>query len=183
MGQHESTLGQKLGFLDLQDAVAASPDVSAKTWQVNAGGTAAWIEQPQLKCTAWTPPPQTVKVPQHRHILELHCDRSFTCDVCRRSFSSGDHSYYCRNCDFDACIACASKFFPQPTTEKAQQDAEDAQLAAAIAASLAISGPVTPPPPPPTLATSLATTRFIESYSQPERRPDQLYARITTERH
>ena len=66
---------------------------------------------------------------------------------------------------------------------KAQQDAEDAQVAAAIAASLAISDPVTPPPLPLTLATSLATSRFIDSYDQPERKPDQLYARITTERH
>jgi hypothetical protein len=31
--------------------------------------------------------------------------------------------------------------------------------------------------------TTLATTRFIESYNQPERRPDQLYAPMTTERH
>ena len=62
---------------------------------------------------------------------------------------------------------------------KAHQDAEDAQLAAAIAASLAISGPVTPSPPPLTLATS----RFIDSYNQPEGAPDQLYALMTTERH
>ena len=34
---------------------------------------------------------------------------------------------------------------------KAQQEADDAQLAAALAASLAVSGPV-PPPPPPSLA-------------------------------
>ena len=66
---------------------------------------------------------------------------------------------------------------------KAQQDAEDAQVAAAIAASLAISDPVTPPPLPLTLATSLATSRFIDSYDQPERKPDQLYALMTTERH
>ena len=63
--------------------------------------------------------------------------------------------------------------------DKAHQDAEDAQLAAAIAASLAISGPVTPSPPPLTLATS----RFIDSYNQPEGAPDQLYALMTTERH
>ena len=63
--------------------------------------------------------------------------------------------------------------------DKAHQDAEDAQLAAAIAASLAISSPVTPSPPPLTLATS----RFIDSYNQPEGAPDQLYALMTTERH
>jgi hypothetical protein len=56
MGQLESVLGEKKGFLDLADSAAASPDVSAKTWQANAGGAAAWVEQPQLKCTAWTPP-------------------------------------------------------------------------------------------------------------------------------
>ena len=62
---------------------------------------------------------------------------------------------------------------------KAQQEADDAQLAAALAASLAVSGPVTPPPAP----TTLATTRFIESYNQPERIPDQLYALMTTDCH
>ena len=31
--------------------------------------------------------------------------------------------------------------------------------------------------------TTLATTRFIESYNQPERRPDQLYALMTTDDH
>jgi hypothetical protein len=30
--------------------------VSAKTWQANAGGGAAWVEAPQLKCIPWTPP-------------------------------------------------------------------------------------------------------------------------------
>ena len=75
-----------------------------------------------------------------------------------------------------------TKVLPDPqeaAVAKAQQDAEDAQLAAAIAASLAISGPVTPSPPPLTLATS----RFIDSYNQPEGAPDQLYALMTTERH
>ena len=68
---------------------------------------------------------------------------------------------------------------------KAAKEAEDAQLAVAIAASLAISGPVTPPPPPlrVTLVKSLATSRFVDFYNQPERRPDQLYALMTTERH
>ena len=66
---------------------------------------------------------------------------------------------------------------------KAAKEAEDAEIAAAIAASLAISGPVTPPPPPLTLAKSLATSRFVNIYKQPERRPDQLYALMTTERH
>ena len=30
---------------------------------------------------------------------------------------------------------------------------------------------------------SLATSRFVDIYNQPERRPDQLYALMTTERH
>jgi hypothetical protein len=62
---------------------------------------------------------------------------------------------------------------------KAQQEADDAQLAAALAASLDVSGPATPPSPPATLATS----RFMESYNQPERKPDQLYALIATDCH
>ena len=66
---------------------------------------------------------------------------------------------------------------------QAQQEADDAQLAAALAASLAISGPVTPPPPPLTLVTSLATSRFIDSYNQPEGAPDQLYALMTIDCH
>jgi ribosomal protein L13E len=58
MGLPESLLGEKKGFLDLTDSAAASPDVSAKTWKSYAGGAgAAWVEAPQLKCTAWTPPP------------------------------------------------------------------------------------------------------------------------------
>jgi hypothetical protein len=57
MGQSESLLGQKLGFLDLADPAAASPDASTMTWKANAGGAAAWAEAPQLKCIAWTPPP------------------------------------------------------------------------------------------------------------------------------
>jgi len=57
MGQIESSLGKWEGFLNLTDSAAASPDVSAKTWQASAGGAdAAWVEAPQLKCTAWTPP-------------------------------------------------------------------------------------------------------------------------------
>eukprot|EP00900_Chrysochromulina_parva_P009163 jgi/Chrpa1/18248/Chrysochromulina_OHIO_Genome00027981-RA len=59
MGQSESVpLGERLGLLDLTDPAAASPDVSTKTWKATAGGAgAAWVEAPQLKCTAWTPPP------------------------------------------------------------------------------------------------------------------------------
>jgi hypothetical protein len=61
-------------------------------------------------------PPVTVKVTQHQHILKFHRrDRGYICDVCRRSFSGGEHSYYCSDCDFDACHACASRFFPQPS--------------------------------------------------------------------
>ena len=67
---------------------------------------------------------------------------------------------------------------------KAQQEADDAQLAAALAASLAVSGPATPPIPcTPTPPTSLAASRFMESYNQPERKPDQLYAQMTTDCH
>jgi hypothetical protein len=55
----------------------------------------------------------------------------------------------------------------------------------AIAASLAISVPVPPPSPftptPPPI--SLAASRFMESYNKPERRPDQLYALMTTDCH
>jgi hypothetical protein len=55
----------------------------------------------------------------------------------------------------------------------------------AIAASLAISGPVPPPSPftPTPPPTSLAASRFMESYNKPERRPDQLYALMTTDCH
>ena len=56
-GQPESSLGEKVCFLYLADSAAASPDVSTMTWKATAGGGAAWVEQPQLKCTAWTPPP------------------------------------------------------------------------------------------------------------------------------
>ena len=61
-----------------------------------------------------------VKVPQHQHVLKFHrCVSSgYTCDVCRRHFSNGDITYDCRNCDFDACLACASKYFPQPVKGK-----------------------------------------------------------------
>ena len=65
--------------------------------------------------------------------------------------------------------------------------AADKAAADKAAADKAVSGPVTPtpppPPPPPTLATSLATSRFIDSYDQPDSRPDFLYALMTTERH
>jgi hypothetical protein len=54
MGQTESSLGQKKGFLDLVDSAAASPDMCAKTFKAWTGS--AWVETPQLKCTAWTPP-------------------------------------------------------------------------------------------------------------------------------
>jgi len=54
---------------------------------------------------------QAVQIPQHQHILKFHRrDRGYSCDVCRCSFSAGDHSYCCSNCNFDACIACASKY-------------------------------------------------------------------------
>jgi hypothetical protein len=67
---------------------------------------------------------------------------------------------------------------------KAQQEADDAQLAAALAASLAVSGPATPPIPcTPTPPRSLAASRFMGSYNQPERKPDQLYALMTTDCH
>ena len=58
MGQPDSSLGEKVGFLDLQDSAAATPDVSTMTWKA-AGGAGSewhWVEAPQLKCTAWTPP-------------------------------------------------------------------------------------------------------------------------------
>ena len=64
MGQPESSLGEKVGFLDLQDSAAATPDVSTMTWKA-AGGAGSewhWVEAPQLKCTAWTPPPAGLKV-------------------------------------------------------------------------------------------------------------------------
>jgi hypothetical protein len=63
-GQLESSLGQKSGFLDLRDSDAASPDVSAKPWTAWTGS--AWVEAPQLKCTAWTPPPPPGLKPQIR---------------------------------------------------------------------------------------------------------------------
>ena len=75
--------------------------------------------------------------------------------------------------------AAAKAAADKAAAAKAQQEADDAQLAAALAASLDIPGPVTPPPAP----TTLATTRFIESYNQPERIPDQLYALMTTDCH
>jgi hypothetical protein len=55
IGQLESSLGQKSGYLKLRDSDAASPDVSAKPWTAWTGSD--WVEVPQLKCTAWTPPP------------------------------------------------------------------------------------------------------------------------------
>jgi hypothetical protein len=94
-GQPEASLGQKRGFLQLQDAAAATPDASAATWLAE----------------------QSVQVHQHEHILKLYRrDRGYTCNVCRSSFSAG-HSYCCSNCNFDAyrddyiaCIACASQY-------------------------------------------------------------------------
>ena len=65
---------------------------------------------------------QAIQVPQHQHILKFHRrERGYNCDVCRRSFSAGDHSYYCSNCDFDACISCSSKYFTQPPTVAGSQ--------------------------------------------------------------
>jgi hypothetical protein len=58
MGQTEDVLGEKKGLLDLRDSDAASPDVSTKSWKACMGS--AWVEAPQLKCTAWTPPPVQV---------------------------------------------------------------------------------------------------------------------------
>ena len=78
-----------------------------------------------------------------------------------------------------SAAAAAKAAADKAAAAKAQQEADDAQLAAALAASLDIPGPVTPPPAP----TTLATTRFIESYNQPERIPDQLYALMTTDCH
>jgi hypothetical protein len=67
-----------------------------------------------------------VKVPQHEHILKFHRrDRGYTCDMCNSSFSGGGHTYFCSACDFDACLACASKFFPQPG--KSQSDSQPAK--------------------------------------------------------
>jgi len=60
MGQSESYLGKKNGFLDLMDPAAASPDVSTMAWKAWNGS--AWVEAPQLKCTAWTPPPPGLKL-------------------------------------------------------------------------------------------------------------------------
>ncbi len=54
LGQPESSLGKLEGSLDLRDSAAASPDVSTVTWKVGTGS--GWVEAPQLKCTAWTPP-------------------------------------------------------------------------------------------------------------------------------
>ncbi|KOO21586.1 nxn protein [Chrysochromulina tobinii] len=68
-----------------------------------------------------------VKVPQHEHILRFHRrDQRFVCDMCNSSFSGGGHTYFCSACDFDACLACASKFFPQPG--KSQSDSQPANL-------------------------------------------------------
>ena len=58
---------------------------------------------------------QVIQVPQHQHILKFHRrEQGYNCDVCHRSFSAGDHSYYCSNCDFDACVSCSSMYFTQP---------------------------------------------------------------------
>ena len=69
-----------------------------------------------------------VKVPQHEHILKFHRrrrDQGYTCDMCNSSFSGGEHTYLCSACDFDACLSCASKFFPQPG--KSQSDSQPAK--------------------------------------------------------
>ena len=60
MGQTEDVLGEKKGLLDLRDSDAASPDVSSITWKACMGS--AWAEAPQLKCTAWQPPPAGLKL-------------------------------------------------------------------------------------------------------------------------
>jgi hypothetical protein len=58
IGQPESSLGKGDGNLYLDDPAAASPDVSTMTWKASGGGAGAeWVEAPQLKCIAWTPPP------------------------------------------------------------------------------------------------------------------------------
>jgi len=54
IAQPEANLGQKLGFLMLTDAAAASPDASSATWQASAGSGSAWASQPALKCTIAT---------------------------------------------------------------------------------------------------------------------------------
>jgi hypothetical protein len=61
MGQPESVLGQQKGSVDLRDAAAASPDASTKTWTAKSvGDGSGWAAAPELKCTAWTPPPAHV---------------------------------------------------------------------------------------------------------------------------
>ena len=61
MGQPESVLGQQKGSVDLRDAAAASPDASTKTWTAKSvGDGSVWALAPELKCTAWTPPPAHV---------------------------------------------------------------------------------------------------------------------------
>ena len=62
MGQLESSLGKGSGNLWLKDSTAASPDVSTKTWKASSGAGSGWVEAPQLKCTAWTPPPLAFKL-------------------------------------------------------------------------------------------------------------------------
>ena len=60
---------------------------------------------------------QAVTVPEHQHILNLYVHRGHKlrmCDVCRSSVSRGQQSYRCRACDFDACLACASKYTQPP---------------------------------------------------------------------
>jgi hypothetical protein len=69
-----------------------------------------------------------VKVPQHKHILKFHRRgrgfiNGYICNICRRSFSSGDHSYRCSSCDFDACISCSSKGEGQEAQLAAQREA------------------------------------------------------------
>ena len=61
-GQSESNLGEKKGFLELKDSASASPNVSTKTWKASGGAGSGWVEAPQLKCTAWMPPPPGLKL-------------------------------------------------------------------------------------------------------------------------
>eukprot|EP00900_Chrysochromulina_parva_P015529 jgi/Chrpa1/23978/Chrysochromulina_OHIO_Genome00026485-RA len=54
MGQPEADLGKGEGILLLQDAAAATPDVSSATWKEGTGTGSA---KPLLKCIPWIPPP------------------------------------------------------------------------------------------------------------------------------
>ena len=41
----------------------------------------------------------------HPHILSLRTRPNWVCDVCHRTYS-GNASFYCKLCDFDACSMC-----------------------------------------------------------------------------